>query len=198
MKAAGKSRSGAGLLRHALVLGLLALQPAMVGAEEPAKIATSGWYIHKPSKQYKDLPALLPKEQNGFDAGIGQIEFVCMKSDYYLLLVQPSLKWRDTEPGMISVRAANAPDGTPPVPLTFRNLYKTRTVLSRSLNWDADIHYAEVDATLLASIKAAGDLELTLAGQRYAITLSDLGSQLGSFQRFCEKGVVEKPAHFEE
>jgi hypothetical protein len=38
---------------------------------------------------------------------------------------------------------------------------------------------------------------LTLAGRSYVINLSDLGSRLGTFQRFCENGVVENPAHFE-
>jgi hypothetical protein len=96
-------------------------------------------------KEYKDLPALLPKQQDsGVEAGIGLLEFVCMKSNYFVLLVQPSVKLRDSEPGMISARAANTASGSAPVPLTFRNLYKTKSVLSRSLNWDADIHYAEI------------------------------------------------------
>jgi hypothetical protein len=196
--ATGRVRHGAWSLRHALVVGLLALQPAIAGAEDPVRIETSGWYIHKPSKQYKDLPALLPKEQNGFNAGIGQIEFVCLKSNYYLLLVQPSLKLRDAESGSVMVRAANAAGGAPPSALTFRNLYKSKTLLSRSMDWDADIHYAEVSPALLTSIGTAGDLELTLAGASYAIGLSGLGSRLASFQRFCEKGVVVDPAHFSE
>ncbi len=174
------------------------VDPAVAPAAEAVKVTTGGWQIHKPSKEYKDLPALLPKQQDsGVEAGIGLLEFVCMKSNYFVLLVQPSVKLRDSEPGMISARAANTASGSAPVPLTFRNLYKTKSVLSRSLNWDADIHYAEIGAPLLASIKAAGDLDLTLAGRSYVINLSDLGSRLGTFQRFCENGVVENPAHFE-
>jgi hypothetical protein len=179
-------------------MGLLALQPAAVDAQEPVRVETSGWYIHKPSKQYKDLPALLPKQQSGFNAGIGQIEFVCMKSNYYLLLVQPARKLRDTETGTVLVRAANAPGGAPPVALTFRNLYKSKTLLSRSMDWDADIHYAEAGPALLASIRNASDMELTLAGGSYAISLSGLASRLASFQQFCEKGVVADPGHFGE
>jgi hypothetical protein len=140
----------------------------------------------------------LPKEDNGFNAGIGKLDFVCLKSNYYMLLVQPSVKLRDTESGRISVLVANTPDRNTPILLTFRNLYKTKTLLSRSLDWDADIHYAEVGAALLASIKVAGDLELTLADRSYAISVSDFGSRMGSFQRFCENGVVADPAHFEE
>jgi hypothetical protein len=178
-----------------LAAALVAFDPA---AAETAKIATSGWYIHKPSKQFKDLPALLPKEQNGFEAGIGLIEFVCLNSTYYVLLVQPSVKLRDIEPGAISVRAASASNAAAPITLPFRSLYKMKSLLSRSLNWDADIHYAEVNPALLASIETASDLELALAGQSYTIALSDIGSRLGSFQRFCEKGVIENPAHFEK
>ena len=168
-------------------------------ATEAVKVVTGGWQIHKPSKEYKDLPALLPKQQDSLvEAGIGLLEFVCLKSSYYMLLVQPSVKLRDTEPGTIAPRATNAASGSAPAPLTFRNLYKTKSLLSRSLDWDADIHYAEIGAPLLASIKAAGDLDLTLAGRSYAINLSDLGSRWGSFQRFCENGVVGNPAHFEK
>ena len=168
-------------------------------ATETVKVVTGGWQIHKPSKEYKDLPALLPKQQeNGVEAGIGLLEFVCLKSSYYILLVQPSVRLRDTEPGTISPRAANTASGSAPVALTFRNLYKTKSLLSRSLDWDADIHYAEIGAPLQASIKAAGDLDLKLAGRSYAINLSDLGSRWGSFQRFCESGAIENPAHFEK
>lgn len=168
-------------------------------AAEAVKVTTGGWQIHRPSKEYKDLPALLPMQQDSLvEAGIGLLEFVCMKSSYYVLLVQPSVKLRDTEPGMIAPRAANTANGSAPVPLTFRNLYKTKSLLSRSLNWDADIHYAEIGAVLLGSIKAASDLDLTLAGRRYAINLSDFGSRWVSFQGFCENGVVGNPAHFEQ
>jgi len=175
------------------------VDPSVAPAAGSVKVATDGWQIHKPSKEYKDLPALLPKQQDsGVEAGIGLLEFVCLKSNYYMLLVQPSVKLRDTEPGMIVLRGATTTNGSEPVALTLRNLYKTKSPLSRSLDWDADIHYAEIGAPLLASIKAASDLDLTLAGRSYAINLSDLGSRLGSFQRFCEKGIVENPAHFEQ
>lgn len=174
------------------------VDPAVAPAAEAVKVTTGGWQIHRPSKEYKDLPALLPKQQDSLvEAGIGLLEFVCLKSSYYMLLVQPSVKLRDTEPGMIAPRAANTASGSP-APLTFRNLYKTKSPLSRSLNWDADIHYAELSAPLLGSIKAASHLDLTLAGRSYAINLSDLGSRWGSFQRFCESGVVGDPAHFEQ
>jgi hypothetical protein len=182
----------------ALAAALFGFDPAVRAAAETAKVTTGGWLIHRPSKEYKDLPALLPKQQeSGSETGIGLLEFVCLKSNYYMLLVQPSVKLRDIEPSMMSVRAANAPNGAAPAALTFRNLYKTKSQLSRSMNWDADIHYAEIGAALLASIKTAGELELTLADRSYAVALADLGSRLGSFQQFCEKGVVENPAHFE-
>jgi hypothetical protein len=174
------------------------VDPAVAPAAEAVKVTTGGWQIHKPSKAYKDLPALLPKQQDSLvEAGIGVLEFVCAKSSYYVLLVQPSAKLRDAEPGMIAPRAANTASGAAPASLTFRNLYKTKSLLSRSLNWDADIHYAEIGAPLLASIKSASSLDLTLAGRSYAINLSDLGARWESFQRFCESGVVGNPAHFE-
>jgi hypothetical protein len=197
MEAPGK-RLTTRTLRFVLALALLALHPAVTAAAETIKITTGGWLIHKPSREYKDLPALLPKQQeNGSETGIGQIDFVCLKSNYYLLLVQPSVKLRDTESGMIAVGAADAPNRFASTALTFRNLYKTRSRLSRRMDWDADIHYAELKAALLASIKTASDLQLTLADRNYTVTLADLGSRLGSFQLFCEKGVVENPAHFE-
>jgi hypothetical protein len=175
---------------------LLALPPVVAVAEEMAKITTSDWRIRKPSTDFKDLPSFKPQQQNGAEPGIGLIEFVCMKSNYYMLLVQPAVKLRDTEAA--SVRAANAPDKSPPIPLTFRNLYKSKTLLSRSIDWDADIHSTEADAALLAAIKAGGDLELTLAGRNYTISMSNLASRWGSFQLFCEKGVVKDAGHFEE
>ena len=51
---------------------------------------------------------------------------------------------------------------------------------------------------LLASLKAAGELQLTLADRSYAVTLADLGSRIGTFQRFFEKGVIDDPSHFEQ
>lgn len=195
MKNTGNMRNRMIVAQLVLAAALVAFQPA--AAAETVKVTTSAWYIHKPSREFKDLPTLLPKEQSGFDVGIGLLEFACLKSTYYMLLVQPSVELRDTEQGAITMRAANAANDTAPTPLMFRNLYKTKSLLSRSLNWDADIHYAEVSATLLASIKATSDLELTLANRNYAIALSDFGSRLGSFQRFCENGVVDDPAHFD-
>ena len=199
MKAPGRVRSRAALLPLVLAVTLVGFDPAVAPAAEAVKVTTGGWQIHKPSKEYKDLPALLPKQQESLvEAGIGLLEFVCLKSNYYMLLVQPSVKLRDTEPATISPRAANRAIGSAPVALTFRNLYKTKSLLSRSLDWDADIHYAEIGAPLLASIKAAGDLDLRLADRSYTVNLSDLGSRWGSFQRFCESGAIENPAHFEK
>jgi hypothetical protein len=194
MKAFGEARLKPGPFRSVLAVALLLVHPAVTVAAETVKITTGDWRIHKPSKAYRDLPALLPKAQDSFNAGIGLVEFVCRTSSYYMLLVQPSRQWRDAEPGAVALRAANAPPGQP-IALTFRNLYKTRTPLSRSLNWDADIFYAEVSAAWLTSLTTASDLDLTLAGQDYAVALADLGARVGSFRRFCEKGVVDDPAH---
>lgn len=198
MISTGNLRNGARLLRYAFAVAALSLMAVVAAPAETAKIVTSDWRIKKPSKEYKDLPVLMPKEQSGFKAGLGIFEFVCMKSRYYMLLVQPSVKLRDAEPATISVLPATASDRSPPISLTFRNLYKSKTLLSRSMDWDADIHFAEIAPALLASIKAAAELELTLASRSYAIGLSDLGSRIGPFQRFCEQGVVENPAHFEK
>lgn len=174
----------------------LALLSVVAARAETVTITTGNWLIHKPSKAYKDLPALLVDDDNAFWAGIGKIDFVCLKSNYYILLVQPSVKLRDTETATISVRAANAP--SVPAPLTFRNLYKTKTLLSRSMDWDADIHYAEFSAALLTSIKTAEILELTLVGKSYNVSVPGLSARIGPFQRFCEQGVVENLAHFEK
>lgn len=198
MIATRKVSNSARLLRYGFVVAALSLLPPVSAPAETVKVTTGNWLIHKPSKEYKDLPTLLAEDDNAFHAGIGKLDFVCMKSNYYMLLVQPSVKLRDTESGTISVRAANAPNGSPPVPLTYRNLYKAKTLLSRSLDWDADIHYAEVNAAVLTSIRTADILELTLAGKSYTISVSDLGTRFGPFQRFCEQGVVESPAHFEK
>lgn len=193
MKIARHIGSATRALALVLAVTVLAPLPAVIAAAEPVKVTTSDWRIHKPSRAFKYLPKLLPEEQTGFDAGIGQFEFVCLKSAFYLLLVQPSVKLRDTEPGGISVPATSP---AAPGPLIFRNLYKARSPLSRSLDLDADVHYAEISTALLAAIAEASDLKLTLADRSYAITLSNLGSRLGSFRRFCENGGVENPAHF--
>jgi hypothetical protein len=160
------------------------------------QITTDNWLIHKPSKAYKDLPALIAQDDNAFDVGLGKIDFVCLKASYFILLVQPSVKLRDAETA--TVRAANGPDGAPPASLTFRNLYKTKPPLSRSMNWDADIYYAEFSGALLAAIRTADTLELSLAGKVYKISVPGLGARIGPFQRFCEQGAVEDPAHFEK
>ncbi len=174
------------------------MRPSGTTASSQAIVLTAGnWYVHKPSKEYKDLPALIPGEQTG-EGGLGLFEFVCMKANYYVLLVQPSIKLRDAEPATLSVRAATGSDKSAPVQLTFRNLYKTKVPLSRSIDWDADIHFAEAGAALMAAIKSAGELELTLAGSNYAIGVPDLGPRLSAFQRFCETGAVDNPTYFKE
>jgi hypothetical protein len=183
------------LLPWALTVGLLTLQPAVTRAE-PVKITTGNWHIAKPSKDYKDLPTLLTKDQIESPSPIGLIEFVCLKSSYFILLVQPEVKLRDSELGAIAAKTGSG-GSSAPSPVTFNNLYKSKSVLSRSLDWDADIHYAELGSALLASIKAAAELELTLAGRSFVVDVSDLGARFGSFQLFCEKGIVDEAKHFE-
>lgn len=195
--AASTMCAGPGLSRLILGFSLLAFLPAATVAQEAVQITTGNWQIKKPSKDFKDLPTLMPKDQNGWDIGFRLLDFVCMKSNYYMLLLQPSIKLRDTEPATISIRSARAP-GSPPMPLTFQNLYKTKGPLSRRLDWDADIHYAELNPALVTLLKTASDMELTLAGRTYVLELSDLGPRFGSFQQFCEKGIVDDAAHFEE
>lgn len=193
-----KVSNGARLLRYGFVIAALSLLSALSAAAETTTITTGNWFIHKPSKQYRDLPALLADDDNAFHGGLGKIDFVCRKSNYFILLVQPSGKLRDVETATFAVRAANASSGSTPAPLTFRNLYKTKAPLSRSLDWDADIYYAEFSTALLTSIKTADILELTLAGKGYAVSVPNLGVRIGPFQRFCEQGVVENPVHFEK
>jgi hypothetical protein len=195
---AGKREVGAKLLRCAALVVTLALLPADGAFADTVKITTGNWLIHKPSKQYKDLPTLLSDDDSAFEAGLGKIDFVCLKTNYYILLVQPSVELRDVEPATLAVRAANASAGSVPAALTFRNLYKTKAPLSRSLDWDADIHVAEIGAALLASMRSADVLDLTLAGKGYSIGVAGLGARIGPFQRFCEQGVVENPVHFEK
>lgn len=197
--AAGEMRGiGAKLLRYAAVIVALTLLSAGGASADAVKITTGNWLIHKPSKQYKDLPTLLSDDDSAFDAGLGKIDFVCLRANYYILLVQPSVKLRDVETATMAVSAANTSSGSVPAPLTFRNLYKTKAPLSRSLDWDADIHVAEISTALLSSIKTAEVLELTLAGRNYSVGVPGLGVRIGPFQRFCEQGVVENPVHFEK
>lgn len=198
MSGTRKPGNGARLLRCVSVMVVLSLIAAVSASAETVNITTSDWRIKKPSKEYKDLPALMPKEQSGFKAGLGIVEFVCMKSHYYMLLVQPSVKLSDVEPATIVTVAEKTSGRNPPIPLTFRNLYKSKTLLSRSIDWDADIQFAEVAPALLASLKTVAELELTLAGRSYAIGVSGLGSRMGPFQRFCEQGAVDNPAYFED
>lgn len=70
---------------------------------------------------------------------------------------------QDHEPG----RAIAVPG----IALTFRNLRKTKTLLSCSETAMRIIDYAEVGPALPASIQAAGELELTLAGQSQKVPL---------------------------
>lgn len=198
MLGARKVSNGARLLRYGFVIAALSLLSALSTAAETTTITTGNWFIHKPSKQYKDLPTLLADDDNAVHAGLGKIDFVCLKSNYFILLVQPSGKLPDVKTATFAVRAANASSGSTPAPLTFRNLYKTKAPLSRSLDWDADIYYAEFNTALLTSIKTADILELTLAGKSYTVSVPKLGVRIGPFQRFCEQGVVENPVHFEK
>lgn len=184
-------------LPWALTVGLAVLQPVVTRAE-PEKIATGSWHIARPSKDYRDLPTLLTKDQIESPSPIGLIEFVCLRSSYFILLVQPQVKLRDSEPGALSARPATSSGGGPaPSPVAFGNLYKSKSALSRSIDWDADIHYAELSPALLASIAAATELELTLAGRSYLVDVADLGARFGSFRLFCEKGIVDDAERFE-
>lgn len=196
--AAGKRGVGAKLSRCVAVVAALTLLSASGAFADTMKIATGNWLIHKPSKQYKDLPTLLSDDGNTFEAGLGKINFVCLKTNYYILLVQPSVKLRDVEQATLAARAANVSAGSVPAVLTFWNLYRTKAPLSHSLDWDADIHVAELSAALLASMKSADVLDLTLAGKNYSVGVPGLGAKIGPFQRFCEQGVVEDPVHFEK
>lgn len=198
MRGTGKVGNGAKLLCYGFAVAALSLLSAVRAPAETVKITTGNWLIHKPSKEYKDLPALLSEDDSAFRTGIGKLDFVCLKSHYYILLVQPTIKLRETELAAIAVRAANATGASPAVPLTFRNLYKTKSTLARNLEWDADIYFAEASTALLASVKTAEVLDLTLADKSYAISVSDLGTRMGPFQRYCEQGVVENPAHFDK
>jgi hypothetical protein len=84
-----------------------------------------------------------------------------------------------------------------PAAVTFRNLYKSKAPLSRSIDWDADIHHTEIDAPLLAQMATADTLDLKLAHKRYAIALTGFASRFESFRQFCEKGTVRDPRHFD-
>lgn len=154
-------------------------------------VLTGNWLIRRPSRSYKDLPTFFPADSDSFEAGIGMLQFVCLKPAYHLLLVSPSLPLQDIEKASLAFAPGR------PAAVTFRNLYKSKAPLARRIDWDADIHHTEIDAPMLADMATAGTLELTLAGRRYAIALTGFADRFASFRQFCDNGAVRDAAHFD-
>jgi hypothetical protein len=167
------------------------LGPAPVAPRDVTGVLTGNWLIRRPSRSFKDLPTFFPEDSDSFEAGIGLLQFVCLKSAYHMLLVSPSVALHDIEKATVAFAPGQ------PAAVTFRNLYKSKATLARSIDWDADIHHTEIDAPLLAQMATADTLELTLAHKRYAIALTGFASSFGTFRQFCEKGTVRNPAHFD-
>jgi hypothetical protein len=165
--------------------------PPPAKTQDVTGVLTGNWLVRRPSRSHKDLPTFFPEDSDSFEAGIGLLQFVCLKSAYHMLLVSPSAPLHDIEKAMVAFAPGQ------PAAVTFRNLYKSKAPLSRSIDWDADIHHTEIDAPLLAQMATADTLDLKLAHKRYAIALTGFASRFESFRQFCEKGTVRDPRHFD-
>lgn len=73
------------------------------GPAQPEPISGEGWRVQMPSRDYKDLPALISHRDITHGAELGNITFVCDRSRYYVLLVSPFFKYRLTQEGRVTL-----------------------------------------------------------------------------------------------
>jgi hypothetical protein len=117
----------------------LATLPDVAPAAQPQKLAAGEWSIQAPSKNFKDLPTLATESDGDGDVP-GNMFFVCDHANYYLLLIVPTVKFANNEPGAVIVGdGADARYAT-----TFKDLYATKAALGRKFDRDADIMFTEL------------------------------------------------------
>ncbi len=148
-------------------------------AAEPEQWTAREWYIKLPSKAYKDLPTLMAEHDVVGGATLGNIEFVCNRSSYYILLVTPFFKYGPTQTGRVAV------DGTEQT-TTFRDLHGTRG--APRLDWDADILYSDFPKTMLEKLVDGATLRVDLLDLSWEIELKAISARVRAFTTFCETG----------
>jgi hypothetical protein len=160
-------------------------------AAQPQRLAAGEWFVYAPSKDFKDLPTLATEADGGGDAP-GNMLFVCDRTNYYLLLIFPTVKFASSEPGAVILGdGADARYET-----AFKDLYGTRAPLGKKFDRDADIMFTGIPKALLARLNDNGTLQVDLKGQSWSMALKGIAAKVPSFTSFCETGQRLNRSHF--
>ena len=98
---------------------------------------------------------------------LGLLSFVCRKTDVFMLLTQPAQAMDSNAP--VQVAIGNAA----PIVVRFQNLYASKAPLSRQIDWDAEIYFAEATPALVAALQHAERMQLDFGGRTYVVNLDN-------------------------
>ena len=172
----------------ACAMGVL---PDVAHAAQPQQLTAGEWFVYAPSKDFKDLPTLATEADGGGDVP-GNMLFVCDRSNYYLLLIFPTVKFANSEPGTVILGdGADARYET-----TFKDLYGTRAALGKTFDRDADILFTGIPKAMLARLSDNGKLQVDLKGQAWSMALKGIAAKVPTFTAFCETGQRLNRSHF--
>ena len=165
--------------------------PDAAHAAPPQKLAAGEWFVYAPSKDFKDLPTLATEADGG--GGVpGNMLFVCDRTNYYLLLIFPTVQFAKSEPGAVILGdGADARYET-----TFKDLYGTRAALGKKFDRDADIMFTGIPKAILARLSDNGTLQVDLKGQTWSMALKGIAAKVPTFTAFCETGQLLNRSHF--
>lgn len=158
-------------------------------AQTATVVSTDDWRIYRPSRQFKDLPALRPRVPDE-TPNLGLLSFVCRKTDVFMLLTQPAQAMDSNAP--VQVAIGNAA----PIVVRFQNLYASKAPLSRQIDWDAEIYFAEATPALVAALEHAERMQLDFGGRTYVVNLDNFARRWPIFRTYCATGAVRDPGAF--
>ncbi len=151
-----------------------------VRAAEPEKWTAGAWYVKLPSKGYKDLPTLMSeREVAGGQTTLGNIQFVCARKQYYVLLVSPFFKYELSQPGRVAI-------GESEYSTTFRDLHRTRG--APRLDWDADILFSELPKTMLEKLVDGSAFRVDARDMSWIVESKSISTSVRAFTTYCETG----------
>jgi hypothetical protein len=163
----------------ALTVAFLYATGTMALGAQSQKLAAGEWFVHAPSKEFKDLPTLANKADGEGDEP-GAMLFVCDRANYYLLVMLPTVKFAKSEPGaVIAGDGAGARYAT-----TFKDLYGTKAALGKKFDRDADIMFTEIPKAMLAKLSDKGTLQVDIKGQLWSIALKGIAAKVPTFTAF--------------
>jgi len=161
-------------------------------AAQPQKLAAGEWFVHAPSKDFKDLPTLAAERDFSTEDTLGNMIFVCDRANYYLLLVTTTVKFAASEPATVTL--GDGADAR--YQMTFKDLYGTKAALGKKFDRDADIMVAEIPKAILARLADNGALQVDLKGRSWSMALTGIAAKTATFTAFCETGKRLNRAHF--